>query len=162
MVKETHLSQNQSLVLVKAEVTLLQEVISVPTAAEFIRKMFAQLDLSVSGCNKRGHFRTMCHSSRRKQSCPSSQPKVVQEVQAHDDQNTGNKTTNVNIVEMIRSMGLHAKNPSQFANVQEMSIVHEDTKPVFYSPVQPKIVMTIWDQVCSVMDQVSEVCSYTS
>ena len=38
-----------------------------------------------------------------------------------------------------------------------MSIVHvEDTKPVFYSPVQPKIVMTIWDQVCGVMDP--EVC----
>ena len=37
-----------------------------------------------------------------------------------------------------------------------MSIVHEDTKPVFYSPVQPKIVMTIWDQVSNVMDP--EVC----
>ena len=68
----------------------------------------------------------------------------MHEVQAHDDQNTGNKTKNVDIVEMVRSMGLCAKNPSQFANIQEMSIVHdEDTKPVFYSPVQPKIVMTI-------------------
>ena len=57
---------------------------------------------------------------------------------------------------MIRSMGLHAKNPLQFANVQEMSTVHEDTKPVFYSPVKPKIVTTIWDQVCGVMDP--EVC----
>ena len=61
---------------------------------------------------------------------------------------------------MIRSMGLCAKNPSQFANVQEMSIVHdEDAKPVFYSPVQPKIVTTIWDQVCGVMDP--EVCVAT-
>ena len=61
---------------------------------------------------------------------------------------------------MIRSVGLCAKNPLQFANVQEMSIVHDDvTKPVFYSPVQPKIVMTIWDQVCSVMDP--EVCIAT-
>ena len=102
----------------------------------------------------------MCHSSRRTQSCPSSQHKVVQEVQAHNDQNTGNKTKNVDIVEMIRSMGLRAKNPSQFANVQEMSIVHdEDMKPVFYSPVQPKIVTTIWDQVCGVMDP--EVCVAT-
>ena len=58
---------------------------------------------------------------------------------------------------MIKSMGLHAKNPSQFANVQEMCIVHEDAKLVFYSPVQPKIVMTIWDQICSVMDPVPEV-----
>ena len=54
-------------------------------------------------------------------------------------------------------MGLRAKNPLQIAHVQEISIVHvEDTKPVFYSPVQPMIVMTIWDQVCSVMDP--EVC----
>ena len=103
----------------------------------------------------------MCHSSRRTQSHPSSSSphKVVQEVQAHDDQNTG-KTKNVNIIEMIRSMGLCAKNPSQFAKVQEMSIVHdEDVKPVFYSPVQPKIVTTIWDQVCGVMDP--EVCVAT-
>ena len=64
------------------------------------------------GCNKRGHFKTMCHSSRKtSQSHPPTQtqhPKVMQEVQAHD-QNTG-KIKNVNIVEMIRSMGLHAKN----------------------------------------------------
>ena len=77
----------------------------------------------------------------------------------NDDQNTGNKTKNVDIVEMIRSMGLCAKNPLQFANVQEMSIVHEDTKPVFYSPVQPKIVTTIWDQVSNVMEP--EVCVAT-
>ena len=111
------------------------------------------------GCNKKGYFKMMCYSSRRTQSqshSSSQQHKVIQEVRTHDDQNTGNKTKNVN---MIRSMGLHAKNPSQIANVQEMSIVHEDTKPVFYSPVQPKIVMTIWDQICSVMDP--EVCVAT-
>ena len=39
-------------------------------------------------------------------------------------------------------------------------ILHvDDTKPVLYSPVQPMIVMTIWDQVCSVMDP--EVCVAT-
>ena len=161
MVEATHLCQHQSLVLVKAEVTLLWEVLNVPTAAEFIRKMCPARRSVCFRCNKRGHFKTMCHSSRRTQSHPSSQHKVVQEVQAHDDQNTGNKTKNVDIVEMIRSMGLCAKNPSQFANVQEMSIVQEDVKPVFYSPVQPKIVMTIWDQVCSVMDPVPEVCVTT-
>ena len=54
MVKETHLSQHQSLVLVEAEVTLLWEVISVPAVAEFTRKMFAQLkDLSVSEVTRR-------------------------------------------------------------------------------------------------------------
>ena len=56
-------------------------------------------------------------------------------------------------------MGLHAKNPSQVANVHEMSIVHDNTKPVFYSPVQPEIVMTIWEQVSNVMDP--EVCVAT-
>ena len=54
-------------------------------------------------------------------------------------------------VEMIRSMGLHehqARNP-QNANVQEMSIVHDlkDENPVFHTPVQAQIVMTIWEQV---------------
>ena len=36
--------------------------------------------------------------------------------------------------------------------------MHE-MKPVFYSPVQPMIVMTIWDQVCGVIDP--EVCVAT-
>ena len=68
----------------------------------------------------------------------------MQEVQAHD-QNTG-KTKNVDIVEMIRSMGLCERQAKNSANVQEMSIVCEliDTKPVFHTPVQAQIVMTIW------------------
>ena len=64
----------------------------------------------------------MCQSSMRT-SCISTQHKVVQEVQAQEDQSTG-KTKNVDIVEMIRSMGLrecHAKN-SQNANVQDDAI----------------------------------------
>ena len=146
------ISQHQS--LVKAEAAKLK--MSVQTVAKFTKEMFAQPGDLCFGCNKRGHFKTMCHSSK-KISCSSIQPKVVQEVQAHDDQSTGNKTKNVNIVEMIRSMGLCAKNPHN-ANVQEMSIVH-DIKPVLNSPVQPQIVMTIWDQVCGVMDP--EVCVAT-
>ena len=107
------------------------------------------------GCNKKGYFKTMCCSSRKTlQSCPSAQtqqPKVVQEVQAHD-QNTG-KTKNVDIVEMIRSLRLHAKNP-QSANVQ-MSIVHGISKnknPVFYTPVHAQIVMTIWENFQEIME----------
>ena len=78
----------------------------------------------------------MCHSSKRTpQSCTSNQPKVVQVVQAQDDQNTGSsKAKNVDIVDMVRSMGLCTKS----ANVQEMSIVHDlnaDENPVFYTPV---------------------------
>ena len=116
------------------------------------------------GCNKRGHFKTMCHSSRKTSQSRSStqtQPKVVQEVQAQSDQNTG-KTKNVDIVEMIRSMGLHechAKNP---AYVQEMSIVHDITKdknPVFYTPVHPQIVTTIWENYQEIMEP--EVCVAT-
>ena len=101
----------------------------------------------------------MCHSSKRPLHL-FSLPKVVHEVQAHDDQNTG-KTKNVDIVEMIRSMGLHAKNP-QNANVQEMSIVCEliDAKSVFYSPVQPHIVMTIWVQVKEIVME-PEICVAT-
>ena len=86
----------------------------------------------------------------------------MHKIQAHDDQNTG-KTKNVDIVEMIRSMGLHAKNP-QNANVQEMSIVCKliDAKPVFHSPVQPQIVMTIWEQIKEIfMDPELETCVAT-
>ena len=45
VMEETYLSQHQSLVLVEAEVPLLWEVqeVSVPAAAEFMVKMFAQL-----------------------------------------------------------------------------------------------------------------------
>ena len=107
------------------------------------------------GCNKRGHFKTMCYSRKIQSWSCSSQQKVVQEGHTHEDQNTG-KSKNVDIVEMIRSMGLHAKNPSQV--VHEMSIVH-DEKPVFYSPVQPKIMTTIWEQVSNIVDP--EVCVAT-
>ena len=100
----------------------------------------------------------MCCSSRKtsqSQSSTTNQPKVVQEVQAQD-QNT-DKTKNVNLVEMIRSMGLHAKNP-QNANIQEMAIVCEliDMNPVFYTPVHTEIVMTIWEDCQEIMER--EVC----
>ena len=62
-------------------------------------------------------------------------------------QNTG-KTKNVDIVEMIRSMVLCEHQAQNSVNVQEMTIVHEltDTKPVFHTPVNSQIVMTIWEQ----------------
>ena len=76
----------------------------------------------------------------------------MQEVEAHD-QNTG-KIKNVDIVEMIRSMGLHAKMNS--ANMQEMSIVHDisknDENPVFYTPVHAQIVMIIWENCQKIME----------
>ena len=99
------------------------------------------------GCNKRGHFKTMCQSSKR---TSHSQQKVVQEVQAQEDQNTGNKARNVDIVDMVKSMGLCAKS----ANVQEISIVHEleDINPVFYTPVNSQIVMTIWENYQKIME----------
>ena len=156
-------SQQQSLVLVlvEAEGPLLQEA-SVLAVAGYMVTMFAQLRIPFALVVRREDILRRCvtHPGGQSQSHSSSQQnKVVTEVQTHDDQNNGNKTKNVDIVEMIRSMGLRAKNPSQVASVQEMSIVHEDTKPVFYSPVQPEIVTTIWDQVCGVMDP--EVCVAT-
>ena len=90
----------------------------------------------------------MCYSRKTQSQSCSSQQKVVQEVHTHEDQNTG-KSKNVDIVEMIRSMGLRAKNPSPV--VHEMSIVH-DKKPVFHSPVQPEIVTTVWEQVSNIVD----------
>ena len=84
-------------------------------------------------------------------------------MQAQDDHKNTSKTKNVDIVEMIRSMGLCAKNP-QNANVQEMAIVHEliDTKPVFCTPVQPQIVMTIREQVSDlIMEPEIETCVAT-
>ena len=100
------------------------------------------------GCNKRGHFKTMCHSSKRPSSPSTQQLKVVQEVQAQGDQQNTGKTKNVNIVEMIRSMGLHEHQAKNSANVQEMAIVHEfiDTKQVFHTPVNSQVVMTVWEQ----------------
>ena len=57
VVEETYLSQHQSLVLVEAEVPLLQEI-SVPTVAEYMVKMFAQLRiLSVSVVTRRDTVR---------------------------------------------------------------------------------------------------------
>ena len=93
----------------------------------------------------------MCHSSRKtsqSQSSTQTQPKVVQEMQAQDDQQNTGKTRNVDIVEMIRSMGLHECQAKNSANIQEMAIVHEliDTKPVFHTPVQAQVVITIWGQ----------------
>ena len=150
MVKVVHFtSQYQS--LAEVEVTPLQEDLNVPTVAKIHQGNAWPARRSVCyGCNKKGHFKTMCWSSKGTPHT-SNQPKVVQEVQAQEDQNTGNKTKNVNIIEMIRSMGLpehQAKNPLN-ANVQEMSIVHEliDTKPVFHTAVQAQIVMTVWEQI---------------
>ena len=114
------------------------------------------------GCNKKGHFKTMCHSSRKisqLQSYTQTQPKVVQEVQAHGDQQNTGKAKNVNIVEMIRSMGLHEHQAKNSVNVQEMAIVVCDIKPVFHTPVQAQIVMAIWEQTD---DLVMEFQSYVA
>ena len=152
MVEVVHLtSQHQSPAQAGAEVTPLQEDLNVSTATKFTKEMFAQQgDLSVMDATEEDTFKSMCHSSKRTP-CTSTQPKVVQEFQAQEDQNTGSKTKNVDIVEMIRSMGLreHQAKNSQNANVQERSIIHDlkDKKPVFHTPVQTQIVMTIWDQI---------------
>ena len=100
----------------------------------------------------------MCHSSKKtSQLHTSTQHKVVEEVQAQEDQNTG-KAKNVNIIDMVRSTGLHAKS----ANVQEMSIIHDlstDENPVFYTPVQSQVVPTTWENCQNIMEP--EVCVAT-
>ena len=163
VVEVVHLtSQHQS--LAKAEVTPLQQDLNVPTVAKFTKEMFAQQgDLSVMDVTK-GDTLRLCAGHLREPHIHPPQSKVVQEVQAQEDQNTG-KVKHVDIVEMIRSMGLHehqARN-SQNVNVQEMPIVCEltDTKPVFHTPVQAQIVMTVWEQIED-HHGTRSLCSYTS
>ena len=70
MVEEIYLSQHQSLALVEAEEPLLREV-SVPAAAVHGENVCPARKSICFGCNKKGHFKTMCHSSRKTQSVMS-------------------------------------------------------------------------------------------
>ena len=93
VMEETYLSQHQSLVLVEAEVPLLWEVqeVSVPAAAAFMVKMFAQLGnpsflvvtrkdtLRQCATHPGGHRHSHVHLHLLQQH------KVVQEVCTHDD-----------------------------------------------------------------------------
>ena len=84
----------------------------------------------------------------------------MQEVEAHD-QNTG-KIKNVDIVEMIRSMGLHAKNS---ANMQEMSIVHDISKNDEKSSVLHPSACSDCDDNLGELSKdhgTRDMCSYTS
>ena len=125
MVKVVHLtSQHQSLSYVRAEASQLENL-SVQNVAKSTKEMYVlHRGQCVMDVTRRDILRQCAiHPGRlHSHDHPHTQPKVVQEVEAHG-QNTG-KTKNVNIVEMIRSMGLHAKN-LQNMNVQEMSIVHD-------------------------------------
>ena len=96
----------------------------------------------------------MCRYKKNPQQQCQQCPRTVQEVQTNDlDQNTGNcdiKSKDVNIVNMIRSLGLHEQRETkkdnqlcQHLSVQELCIQSAscnaecNSKPVFNAPVTP-------------------------
>ena len=96
-------------------------------------------------------------------------PRAVQEVQTNDlDQNTGNyaiKNKDVDIVNMIRSLGLHEQCETkkdnqlcQHLSVQELCIQHEpcniecSTKPMFNAPVTPVDTNIVWEDCQNIVE----------
>ena len=59
-----------------------------------------------------------------------------------------------------RTLVIKLKMSTQLKYVQEMSVVHELKNPVFYTPVQPQIVTTIWKQISDLIME-PEVCVAT-
>ena len=92
------------------------------------------------------------------------QPKNIQEIddqQSGDtDQNTGKIQSNVDIVNRIRSLGLHeqceAKRDNQLhqkLKVHEVNIFHGcPTYPVFKAPVFPTSTSVVWDTTQDIMN----------
>ena len=83
---------------------------------------------------------------------PPNLQRQSQEVQTHEDQNTGKK--NVEIVDMIKSMGLceeHAKNQmNHHGNLHEVSIQHESLITeciglVFNALVHAQSLSLVWE-----------------
>ena len=112
-------------------------------------------------CSLKGHYEQLCGKLPLR-----CQPKNVQEinnqqVQSGDtDQNAGKIQSNVDIVNMIRSLGLHeqceAKKDSQLhqkLQVHEMNILHgHPVYPVFKAPVFPTSISVVWDTTQDIMN----------
>ena len=156
MVEVVHLtSQHQSLVQAGAEVTPLKQNLSVPTAAKFmLNGMIAQhKDLFVMVATKEDTLSLCAIHLRRHGHIHPLNPRLYKKVKPRMTR-TLVKQKNVDIVDMVRSMGLHAKNS---VNIQEMAIVHEN--PVFYTPVDSQVVTTTWEDCQNVMEP--EICVAT-
>ena len=110
-------------------------------------------------CGLKGHYEQLCGKLPLKR-----QPKNVQEInnqQSGDtDQNTGKIQSNVDIVNMIRSLGLHeqceAKRDSQLRQklqVHELNIFHGcPTYPVFKAPVFLTSTGVVWGTTQDIMN----------
>ena len=111
-------------------------------------------------CRLKGHYEKLCGKLPLK-----CQPKNVQEINSQQsgdtDQNTGKiQSNNVNIVNMIRSLGLHeqheAKRDSQLCQklqVHELNIFHgHPIYPVFKAPVFPTSTGVVWDTIQDIMN----------
>ena len=105
-------------------------------------------------CGYKGHFEQFCR--KNPQLC-EHQSKNVQEVQTDDtDQNTEKMQNNIDIINMIRSLGLHEQGETkkdkqlcQHLNLQELSIrcpLVECQNPVFQAPVIQTDTSIIWDK----------------
>ena len=64
VVEDTYHSQLQSLVLVEVEEPLLQETSVKVVAKYMVMNGFPARNSVCFGCNKRGHFKTMCYSRK--------------------------------------------------------------------------------------------------
>ena len=110
------------------------------------------------------HFGQVCRKNPQCQQCP----KNVQEVQANSaDQNTGKIQNDIDIVNMIRSLGLHEQCETKKDNqlhqplsVQELSIHYGrptqhgecNINPVFQAPVTPTDTGIVWDSYQNIME----------
>ena len=87
------------------------------------------------------------------------QPKSVQEIKTNvSGQNTGKIQNEVDIVSMIRPLGLHeqheAKKVRQHLHVQELNIFHGRPQqlPLFKAPVYPTDISVMWENCQSIMN----------
>ena len=109
-------------------------------------------------CGFKGHFEQYCGKIPPMLKCQS---KTVQEIKTNvSDQNTGKIQNEIDIVNMIRSLGLHeqckAKKDSQLRqhlHVQELNIFHGRPQlPVFKAPVYPTDTSIMWENCQDIMN----------
>ena len=109
-------------------------------------------------CGFKGHFEQYCGKIPP---MLKRQSKTVQEIKTNASyQNTGKIQNEVDIVNMIRSLGLHeqceAKKDSQLRqhlHVQELNILHGHPQlPVFKAPVHPTDISVVWEICQDIMN----------
>ena len=108
-------------------------------------------------CRLKGHYEQLCG----KLPPPKHQTKSVQEINnqqvSDSDQDTGKIQSNVNMVNMIRSLGLHeqreAKRDSQLRQTLKLHAI--DVRPIYpvlKAPVFPTSTGVVWDTTEDIMN----------